>query len=98
MNAFDEHEYRDIGRMQRRVQPREETAVRRAHQHVRRFQVERGQQRPQLLDFLMHFGHVLPEPPNSRPLTCALTIAGGYFIGGLIPLLPYIIVDRQRSS
>jgi vacuolar iron transporter family protein len=51
---------------------------------------------PQLLDFLMQFGHVLPEPSGSRPLTCALTIAGGYFIGGLIPLLPYIVVDRHE--
>jgi len=51
---------------------------------------------PQLLDFLMHFGHVLPEPSGSRPLTCALTIAAGYFIGGLIPLLPYIVVDRHE--
>jgi vacuolar iron transporter family protein len=51
---------------------------------------------PQLLDFLIHFGHVLPEPSGSRPLTCALTIAAGYFIGGLIPLLPYIVVDRHE--
>lgn len=44
---------------------------------------------PRLADFLMHFQHTLAEPPASRALTCAFTIAMGYFIGGFIPLLPY---------
>ena len=37
----------------------------------------------------MHFQHNTPSPEPSRAITCALTIAGGYFLGGFLPLLPY---------
>jgi vacuolar iron transporter family protein len=40
----------------------------------------------------MRFSHTLPEPASSRALTCALTIALGYFIGGFVPLVPYFFV------
>ena len=50
----------------------------------------------QLLDFLMHFEHTLPEPAGSRAITCAITIALGYFIGGFIPLLPYFFVGQNQ--
>lgn len=40
----------------------------------------------------MNFHHTLPEPSGSRAVTCALTIALGYFIGGFIPLVPYFFV------
>ncbi|KAK4166446.1 vacuolar iron transporter Ccc1 [Cladorrhinum sp. PSN259] len=36
-----------------------------------------------------------PEPSTSRPVISALTISLGYFLGGLIPLIPYFCV---RSS
>lgn len=49
-----------------------------------------------LLEFLMRFHHQMPEPENSRPFVCAATIAMGYFLGGLIPLLPYLCVDRHQ--
>lgn len=51
---------------------------------------------PHLVQFLMHFQHTLPEPASSRAITCALTIAGGYFLGGFIPLLPYFLVPRSE--
>lgn len=44
---------------------------------------------PHLTNFLMHFQHNAPSPEPSRAITCALTIAGGYFLGGFLPLLPY---------
>lgn len=47
---------------------------------------------PQLLAFLLCFHHTLAEPAASRALTSALTIAGAYFVGGLLPLLPYFFV------
>ncbi len=53
---------------------------------------------PKLLDFLMHFEHALPEPAGSRALTCALTIALGYFIGGFVPLLPYFFVHNDQVT
>lgn len=46
----------------------------------------------------MHFQHTLPEPAGNRAITCALTIALGYFIGGFIPLLPYIFVGQNEVS
>ncbi|KAL3466653.1 VIT family-domain-containing protein [Aspergillus heterothallicus] len=52
---------------------------------------------PNLPSFLMNFHHTLPEPSGSRALTCALTIALGYFIGGFVPLLPYFFVGENEA-
>lgn len=49
---------------------------------------------PQLVDFFMKFQAQLPEPASNRALTSALTIASGYFFGGLLPLAPYFFVDK----
>ncbi|KAK3955067.1 Ccc1 family [Pseudoneurospora amorphoporcata] len=41
----------------------------------------------------------LPPPPSpSRPLISALTIAAAYFLGGLLPLLPYHFVGVLRTA
>jgi VIT1/CCC1 family predicted Fe2+/Mn2+ transporter len=39
----------------------------------------------------MAFHHQMPTPAASRPLVSALTIASGYMLGGLVPLIPYFI-------
>lgn len=52
----------------------------------------------ELLEFLMRFHHQMAEPDNARPFVCAATIAGGYFFGGFIPLIPYFCVDRHRVN
>ncbi|KAJ5888125.1 Vacuolar iron transporter cccA [Penicillium taxi] len=52
---------------------------------------------PMLPSFLMNFQHTLPEPSGSRAVTCALTIAIGYFIGGFVPLLPYFFVGPHDA-
>ena len=44
----------------------------------------------------MHFQHNAPEQAASRAITCALTIAVGYFLGGFIPLLPYFLVQPDQ--
>ncbi|TGZ81310.1 DUF125-domain-containing protein [Ascodesmis nigricans] len=51
-----------------------------------------------MVDFLMSFHHSLPPPSDTKrtPLTSALTIAAGYFLGGAIPLLPYFFVGREE--
>lgn len=49
---------------------------------------------PHLPDFLMRFQHTQDEPSGSRALSCACTIAVGYFVGGFVPLLPYFFVDQ----
>lgn len=53
---------------------------------------------PKCVDFLMRFEHTLSEPAGFRAITCALTIASGYFIGGFIPLIPYMLVDDVRQG
>jgi VIT1/CCC1 family predicted Fe2+/Mn2+ transporter len=50
---------------------------------------------PQLLDFIMHFQHCAEEPASSRAFVSATTIALGYFLGGLLPLIPYFFVGRD---
>ncbi|KAL4915274.1 VIT family-domain-containing protein [Aspergillus aurantiobrunneus] len=52
---------------------------------------------PNLPSFLMNFHHTLPEPSGSRAVTCAVTIALGYFIGGFVPLLPYFFVGPNDA-
>ena len=49
-----------------------------------------------MLDFLLRFHHQAVEPDANRPWICAVTIAGGYFIGGFIPLLPYIVIRHGK--
>jgi VIT1/CCC1 family predicted Fe2+/Mn2+ transporter len=44
----------------------------------------------------MRFQHTLEEPAESRALSCACTIATGYFVGGFVPLLPYFFVEGHR--
>ncbi|KAJ8100243.1 VIT family-domain-containing protein [Lipomyces tetrasporus] len=52
---------------------------------------------PNLPSFLMKFHHTLPEPSESRAITCAVTIALGYFVGGFVPLLPYFFVGSHEA-
>lgn len=49
---------------------------------------------PRLVDFVMRFQHCEEEPASSRALTSAITIALAYFLGGLMPLIPYFCVDE----
>jgi VIT1/CCC1 family predicted Fe2+/Mn2+ transporter len=47
---------------------------------------------PRLVDFVMKFEHCAEEPASTRAFTSALTIALAYFLGGLLPLIPYFFV------
>ena len=50
------------------------------------------------VDFMMRFELGLEEPQPKRAHTSALTIAGSYIVGGLIPLAPYMILRDVRSG
>ncbi|MDB5350997.1 MAG: hypothetical protein JWN86_2244 [Planctomycetota bacterium] len=50
------------------------------------------------VDFMMRFELGLEEPNPGRALTSALTIAGAYIVGGLIPLSPYIALRSPHSA
>lgn len=54
--------------------------------------VEALSKRPQKwVDFMMRFELGLEKPDPKRALSSALTIAGAYVVGGLIPLSPYLV-------
>lgn len=50
------------------------------------------------VDFMMRFELGLEEPNPKRALTSALTIAGSYIVGGIIPLSPYIVLARAQQA
>ncbi|KAI8996893.1 Ccc1 family [Pilobolus umbonatus] len=50
------------------------------------------------VDFMMKFELNLEKPDPRRSWISALTIGASYFVGGLIPLLPYIFVDNAHQA
>jgi VIT1/CCC1 family predicted Fe2+/Mn2+ transporter len=50
------------------------------------------------VDFMMRFELGLEKPEPNRAITSALTIAGAYIAGGLIPLGPYIFAKDASSA
>jgi vacuolar iron transporter family protein len=50
------------------------------------------------VDFMMRFELGIERPNPRRAVRSALTIAGAYVAGGLIPLAPYIEIGRARIA
>jgi VIT1/CCC1 family predicted Fe2+/Mn2+ transporter len=50
------------------------------------------------VDFMMRFELGLEEPASNRAHRSALTIASSYIAGGLIPLLPYMLVQENFTA
>jgi VIT1/CCC1 family predicted Fe2+/Mn2+ transporter len=50
------------------------------------------------VDFMMRYELGLEKPDPKRALTSALTIAGAYMAGGLIPLSPYILLSHAQTA
>jgi VIT1/CCC1 family predicted Fe2+/Mn2+ transporter len=50
------------------------------------------------VDFMMRFELGLEQPNPSRALRSAMTIAGAYVTGGLIPLLPYMMQPNVGAA
>jgi VIT1/CCC1 family predicted Fe2+/Mn2+ transporter len=50
------------------------------------------------VDWMMRFELGLEEPDPKRAVTSALTIAGSYVAGGLIPLAPYMITPDSHTA
>lgn len=50
------------------------------------------------VDFMMRFELGLEKPNPRRALTSALTIAGAYVAGGMIPLAPYMFSDTTATA
>jgi len=61
--------------------------------------VEALSKRPQAwIDFMMRFELGLEKPDPKRALRSALTIAGSYIVGGLIPLSPYFFFSPATKA
>ncbi|CEP62008.1 Ccc1p LALA0_S04e05622g [Lachancea lanzarotensis] len=57
------------------------------------------QKTPELMvDFIIRYGRGLDEPAENRQLVSALTIGGGYFAGGFVPLVPYFFLEKVGSA
>lgn len=52
----------------------------------------------QWVDWMMRFELGLEEPDPQRALRSALTIAGSYIAGGMVPLAPYIALGTPRVA
>jgi VIT1/CCC1 family predicted Fe2+/Mn2+ transporter len=52
----------------------------------------------QWVDWMMRFELGLDEPDPKRAHQSAVTIAGSYVAGGLIPLAPYIALNHPRAA
>jgi VIT1/CCC1 family predicted Fe2+/Mn2+ transporter len=50
------------------------------------------------VNFMMRFELGLEKPAANRAHRSALTIAASYIAGGIIPLLPYILVEDNRTA
>lgn len=53
-----------------------------------------------MVNFLMRFHHQLTQDDYtaSRALKSGLTISAGYFFGGLVPLLPYLLFASMQTA
>jgi VIT1/CCC1 family predicted Fe2+/Mn2+ transporter len=61
--------------------------------------VESLSQRPEAwVDFMMRFELGLEAPDPGRALRSALTIAGSYIGGGMIPLAPYMLLPTASAA
>lgn len=57
------------------------------------------QRTPELMvDFIIRYGRGLDEPAENRELISAVTIGGGYLLGGFIPLIPYFFVREVGTG
>ena len=61
--------------------------------------LEALKRRPQAwVDFMMRFELGLEEPRSNRASRSATTIALSYIVGGMVPLLPYMLGATMRSA
>lgn len=61
--------------------------------------VEALKKRPkQWVDFMMRFELGLEKPNPRRALKSAITIGGSYIVGGILPLLPYMLTSHSKEA
>ena len=50
------------------------------------------------VDFMMRFELGLEKPEPTRARNSSLTIAASYVVGGMVPLLPYMLMAKARDA
>lgn len=50
------------------------------------------------IDFMMQLEHGFEKPESGRAIKSAMTIAGAYIVGGLVPLLPYLLIHTINTA
>lgn len=50
------------------------------------------------VQFMMDFELCLPEPETTAAWKSAVTMGLSYFIGGLVPMIPYFIMDSAQQA
>ena len=68
-----------------------------SNEHIAPWVATRQANSDQWVDFMMQFEMGLDGPDPKRAGVSALTIAGSYIVGGLIPLLPYIFCSFRAE-
>ncbi|KAJ8099400.1 VIT family-domain-containing protein [Lipomyces tetrasporus] len=52
----------------------------------------------EMVNFIMKFGRGMEEPPIGREFVSAATIGSAYFLGGFVPLFPYLFVHTVQDG
>ena len=103
-----EHYASELQREQTEIVTRPGDEAEEIYEIFERYEVPREAARPVLealqrtpekyVDFMMRFELGLEAPAGGRARQSALTIAGSYVAGGLVPLLPYMLLgDRGKA-
>src|SRR5262245_4632186 len=67
-------------------------------EHLRPILAAISADRTRWVDFMMRFELGLEAPDPLRARRSAATIAGAYIVGGLVPLLPYMLLATQARA
>ncbi|KAJ3133824.1 hypothetical protein HK100_004037 [Physocladia obscura] len=61
--------------------------------------VRRLKEKPEMwIEFMMKYELNLEKPDSSRLWISALTIGGSYFMGGIVPLFPYLVIPNANTA
>ena len=103
-----EHYASELVREQTEIVTRPEDEAEEIYEIFARYQVSRQAAAPVLaelqanpaayVDFMMRFELGLEQPDPARAWRSALTIAASYIAGGLVPLLPYMLLDAPGRA
>ena len=103
-----EHYSSERSREQREIVEKHDMEVAETVEIFERFGLSRSELGPvlevfeknpeQWVDFMMRYELGLEKPDPNRALISALTIAGAYIAGGLLPMAPYMLIKTTQAA